>query len=293
MEGIVDDKSTHCLPFILEHLSLHQAQHAEAPNPPPLFIGINGLQGAGKSTLVSALAQQLQSPPHNLPTLALSLDDLYLPHAAQAALAAAHPLNPLLQHRGQPGTHDLPLARALLAALTHHAPARIPRYDKSLFAGAGDRTAPSAWPSINPPAVDLVLLEGWSLGFRALPAPALQAKYAASGALRAHRLDDLEAVNGYLQGYDFLTDGLAAFIHLDAADLRFVYLWRAEQEAQLRAARGAGMSEEQVRAFVDAFMPAYELYAGAVRAGVFPGSEGRQLRLVLGRDRRVVEVARI
>jgi len=36
--------------------------------------------------------------------------------------------------------------------------------------------------------------------------------------------------------------------------------------------------------------PAYELYSEVLRNGIFPGEKGKQLRLVVGKDRRVKEV---
>jgi D-glycerate 3-kinase len=55
-----DDKSEHCIPFILECLDAHRTRYAEQrdgpspnqPPPPPLFLGVNGIQGSGKTTLV-------------------------------------------------------------------------------------------------------------------------------------------------------------------------------------------------------------------------------------------------
>jgi D-glycerate 3-kinase len=95
---IIDDKSLHCIPFILDRLALHQAVHPSLP----FFIGLNGVQGAGKTTLVSALAQTLQAEQH-LETLVCSIDDLYLTREDQLHLARNHALNPLVQHRGEPG----------------------------------------------------------------------------------------------------------------------------------------------------------------------------------------------
>jgi D-glycerate 3-kinase len=95
---ILDDKSCHCIPFIL---SRHAAHSSRSPNT-PFFIGINGVQGAGKTTLVSTLSTTLRYE-CNLETLVLSLDDLYLTHVDQVALAQAHPSNLLIQHRGEPG----------------------------------------------------------------------------------------------------------------------------------------------------------------------------------------------
>ena len=53
MPEIIDDKSEHCIPFILERLKLHEEQYeSKGEKPPPFFLGLNGVQGAGKTTLV-------------------------------------------------------------------------------------------------------------------------------------------------------------------------------------------------------------------------------------------------
>ena len=67
-----------------------------------MFVGLNGVQGCGKSTLVANVAKEMREK-HNLNTLVLSLDDLYLTHEKQVELAKTNPENPLVQHRGEPG----------------------------------------------------------------------------------------------------------------------------------------------------------------------------------------------
>ena len=53
MSEIVDDKSEHCIPFILERLKLHREHYeSRSEQPPPFFVGANGCQGSGKTTLV-------------------------------------------------------------------------------------------------------------------------------------------------------------------------------------------------------------------------------------------------
>ena len=91
----VDDKTPICVPFILEHLKAHHGDR-------PFVIGLNGIQGAGKTTLVRALASALEA--QGVHTLVCSIDDFYLNHADLVALGREHPDNALVQHRGEPGT---------------------------------------------------------------------------------------------------------------------------------------------------------------------------------------------
>ncbi|KIW19482.1 hypothetical protein PV08_00054 [Exophiala spinifera] len=316
MPEIQDDKGQYVIPFIISLLSEHQAKHANDSNPPPFFIGLNGVQGAGKSVLVDILKKTLSSPPHSLSTVVFSLDDLYLTHADQVALAQSHPDNPLLQHRGQPSTHDISLALSVFASLKANRLTRIPQYNKAAFAGEGDRVPEEEWEVVNAgdgPPVRVVLFEGWSVGFRPLSDSTLESKHAAAvvaareqsspanpsytGRLGHNTLSSVTAINDALKSYDALTSQLDAFVHIDAADPSYVYKWRLEQEANLRATRGSGMTDEQVKHFVDGYYPAYELYTDTLREGVFKGVrpdwQGRQLRLIVGADRKVQQVVTI
>ncbi|KAI9761099.1 MAG: hypothetical protein M4579_001251 [Chaenotheca gracillima] len=305
MPKFLDDKSEHCIPFIVEQIQAHR--HGQA-NPTPFFLGLNGVQGAGKTTLVSALCTTLSSPPHSLPTTVLSVDDLYLPHTALKALSASHPSNPLLRHRGVPPTHDVSLGVSVFSSIRDRKPTAIPAYDKSAYSGQGDRTDPATWEKINQPGqppVEVVIFEGWCVGFRALKEEELRRKWEearqsgeASSQLRVNRYEDVKFVNEALAGYDALTDCLDALIHIDAEDLTYVYAWRLDQERALRASKGSGMTDEQVKEFVDGYYPCYELYTSALRrpAAFVSGDEKRrmqkrpQLRLVVGRDRAVKTV---
>jgi D-glycerate 3-kinase len=149
MPEIQDDKAHYVVPFILDLLALHQKRHSTASNPPPFFIGLNGVQGVGKTVLVSILQKTLESSPHNLSTLVFSLDDFYLTHEDQLSIAAAHRLNPLIQHRGQPSTHDIPLARSVFSSLKAGKLTSIPHYNKAAFSGQGDRVPSAEWPTVN------------------------------------------------------------------------------------------------------------------------------------------------
>jgi D-glycerate 3-kinase len=140
------------------------------------------------------------------------------------------------------------------------------------------------------------------VGFRALTPAQIEEKYKNSmenpdSTLSKHKLEHLLFVNEKLREYDVMTDTFDAFIHIDAAETKFVYKWRLEQEAALRRDKGTGMSDAQVVKFVDGYYPAYELFTEGVKSGVFKGkgkkAQGAQLRLVVGRDRKVIEVVQI
>ncbi|KAJ5128641.1 hypothetical protein N7448_002357 [Penicillium atrosanguineum] len=319
MPEIVDDKSQHCIPFLLERLQAHIERHRKAngsADTPPFFLGLNGVQGAGKTVLVSTLQDTLRSAPYSLSVVTLSLDDIYLTRADQEALAKTHPSNPLLQHRGQPSTHDLALGEKVFDSLVAERPTAIPQYDKSAFAGQGDRVPESQWQVVNSEGqekVKVVIFEGWCVGFRAWDEKTLREKWDAAvrqkesgeyqGRLGHVKFEDVQTVNDALKQYDLLTDKLDALIHIDTQNLRFVYEWRQEQERGLRAAKGAGMTEEQVNHFVDGYYPSYELFTEILRDGAFKPAapqqstasdwQGRQLRLIVDRNRRVQEVVRI
>ena len=254
---------------------------------------------------MTTLAEKLGQPPHSLPTVVLSIDDLYLPRRAQSELAATYATNPLVQHRGQPATHDIALGLSVFSRIREGKETRIPSYDKSAYGGQGDRTSEDKWNVVNKTGTSrtkVTIFEGWCVGFRALREDALQRKWETAlekrmsgdyqGRLGWVVSEDVRFVNESLKEYDKLTDQLDAVIHLDAENPLFVYQWRLDQERDLRALKGSGMTDEQVKSFVDGYYPAYELYTERLRVGVLK-CKGKQLRLVLGKDRKVKTVLRI
>lgn len=142
-----------------------------------------------------------------------------------------------------------------------------------------------------------VIFEGWSVGFRPISPDEIEKKWKApSLTLHKHKLKHLQFINEKLRDYDAITDLFDAFVHIDSEDAEYVYAWRQEQEDSLRISRGdpkAGMTSEQVVKFVDGYYPAYELYTEGMRRGIFKERPGCQLRMIVGRDRKVKEVVRI
>lgn len=160
-------KVKHMSDHVLHQLALHRKAQSGSSTA-PLFVAVQGPQGSGKTYLTTRLHEVLTSKPHLLSVVVLSIDDLYLPHDQLVAVAKAYPENRLLQGRGQPGTHDVDLGTDSLARLkrinedAHREDVvHIPRFDKSLFGGEGDRVEGT---SVRGP-VDVVVLEGWCVGF--------------------------------------------------------------------------------------------------------------------------------
>lgn len=212
----------------------------------PFIQGILGVQGTGKTTLVRILQAILTHLGY--PTLNLSIDDLYKTYAERQWLQGQ---DPRLVWRGPPGTHDIELGLRVLHHLRQGttAPVAIPRFDKSAWEGAGDRTAPE-WVT----GIAIVLFEGWLVGLRPIassvfdnaPPPILTA------ADRAFARDMNQALNAYLPLWAWL-DRLMV---LSPSDYRLSQRWRQQAEQQMRATGKPGMSEAAIGQFVEYFWKA-------------------------------------
>ncbi|KAK3836236.1 MAG: P-loop containing nucleoside triphosphate hydrolase protein [Linnemannia gamsii] len=273
----------------------------------PLFVGISGPQGIGKTTITRELVSTLSNSPHNLRVLSFSMDDLYLPFKSQEALSQRYSDNKLIEFRGLPGTHDLILGantfQALYEASQPHASntvVPVPVYDKALHAGRGDQLPQDQWPRAQGP-FDVILFEGWSLGFKSVRDPKRLAEIYTSAPqyLSQHPFSSIEMVNQALEEYEReWYSYLDGFVHLSAPNLSTVFKWRAEQEEGLWATRGTGMTHDQVKDFVARFMPAYEVYLDRLKqenlfryeqgeAQSLPSYQGRHLRVDLNEDREM------
>lgn len=234
------------------------------------IAGINAPQGGGKSTLTSYLVRLFDWA--GLRAVTLSIDDFYLTRAEQVRLATNNAGNPYLQQRGYPGTHDIALGVDILSQLKQpdfDIRLALPRYDKSKHGGQGDRADNSVWPGVDLP-VDIVLFEGWMLGFR--PAPAEDIKDTA-----------LLQINTLLQSYAAWHQLLDGFIYLYPEYPEYVVDWRSEAEAHMKSKGLPGMSADEVRAYAKKFLPAYQLYGPRLIDG--PPAPEFFLPIRIGRDR--------
>ncbi|KAI8080739.1 P-loop containing nucleoside triphosphate hydrolase protein [Gilbertella persicaria] len=290
------------LDHILRHYeAFKQDIHAKGLPIQPMLVGVSGCQGSGKTTLCDTLTHLLKETYH-LNAINFSLDDFYLTHQEQLKLSQTYPDNPLYQQRGQAGSHDLELLCKTLYNVIHtNDKVAIPVYDKSMFGGAGDR---SSYKYPQGP-FDIVLFEGWMLGFKSLPEHVLSNFKV--------NLDHVRVMNKALRSYEQqVYPFLDIFIHLSPQHISQVYEWRLQQEQHMKTTRGVdGLSDDAVRLFVDTYMPAYEMYLPRLNQVGFYGKglygepiepyegmfrqdkgysqPGRHLKVILDQGRRVVE----
>ncbi|GES73682.1 P-loop containing nucleoside triphosphate hydrolase protein [Rhizophagus clarus] len=285
----------------------------------PLIVGLNGTQGSGKTTIACELVKSLKTT-NDLSVVTCSIDDFLLTYKEQCLLAEKNFGNKLLEFRGQPGTHDILLGKQILQELCdvqqkyselqekleeggnlkfNNLNVSIPNYDKSLNNGRGDRSP--NWNVVLPP-VHIILIDGWSLGFKHLPYSKLKEVYdnaSSCSKLKSHPLSHLEIINENLKQYEEnWYPFFDIFICIDAEDINYVYQWRLEQEHNMKKMGKNGMSDDQVKDFIDRYMPSYELYLEILNSenffsGNFKGNKeiyGRHLKLTLNREREIINV---
>jgi D-glycerate 3-kinase len=293
---------------IRSRISAHKTHQRQANSNRPFLLCLSGLQGSGKSTWALYIANSLRAE-SKLKVLVLSLDDLYHDHANLISIRESDPSNKLLRTRGQPGTHDEVLAQKFFDSLDTGEEVRVPAFDKSRFNGEGDRVGEDEWEIVTAhPPIDVVIFEGWSVGFQALDDEELERKWRAAreadeGArgistctLKKHTLEHVQLINNNLQRYNNTFMNARRFnylVHLDTDELANVYHWRISQEHALRKEKGTGMTDEDVVEFVQGYMPAYELYLEKLQRESFVlkmGQDETQLRVVLDSVRKVVSI---
>jgi D-glycerate 3-kinase len=228
-------------------MSIHQqlaVQIAElrTRNDRPVIQGILGGQGTGKTTLSLSLISLLEQRGYS--AVALSLDDLYKTYSERLALQQQ---DPRLIWRGPPGTHDIDLGLDVLDAVrSGQSSISIPRFDKSLHRGAGDRTTPDIFTNI-----DILIFEGWFVGVRPIDPVKFEAPVPPiiNAADKAFARD----INKQLANYLPLWERLDSLIVLYPQDYRYSVQWRKEAEHKMIATGRPGMTDIQIEEFVSYF----------------------------------------
>ncbi|KAH9174940.1 P-loop containing nucleoside triphosphate hydrolase protein [Lactarius sanguifluus] len=272
--------------IIVEHILVHLSDPcpSQSSSSSPLFVALQGPQGSGKTFLTEHVKRSLSSADERHPALrvaTLSIDDLYLPHTQLKTVASSNPENALLRGRGQPGTHDIALGLSLLRSLKD-----INRSPTVSLVVKEIVLPESEWTPIHGP-LDVVLLEGWCVGFypqlrqyierRINQIPlGLEQTFDVSAYTLEHILD----VNQHLAEYAKWWDLFDVFVQIAPpieSPYVHIYKWRLEQEHAMKATTdGKGMTDEQVKKFVDRYIPGYHFFeAGIVTGGHDPQTGSR------------------
>lgn len=212
------------------------------------FVGVNGSQGSGKSTLSEFLKDYLTET-YAVNVVVMSLDDFYFSRIERQIIAAD--VHPLFATRGVPGTHNMCLAKTVLHALQGQQPTTIPRFNKA----TDDPHPSSVWTKVSS-AVDVVIFEGWCWGVEPQtyeqlthPVNTFEATEDVNGDWRNHANLQLSL---YYQPLYSLMD---KWVMLKAPSFADVYSWRLEQEQKLNAAtdslhKSGIMNEQQIQRFI-------------------------------------------
>lgn len=279
---MIDDDMGRSLVDIYVPLAACLAERADASVLPPL-IGINGAQGSGKTTLCRLLQIVLEQgfAKH---AVTISIDDIYLPHAARAQLA--NTVHPLLQTRGVPGTHDVALGLQLLASLRGLGKDRtmsLPVFDKAI----DDRLPEEDARRVTGP-VDLILFEGWCVGARPQQDEALAVPVNSLERLEDPDLAWRRYVNQQLNNdYARLFAEIDFLIMLKVPGMDSVMEWRGKQERKLAERAGPGGSKVMDRAALQRFIMHYERLTRAMLAEM---PERADLVLMLNQSQQICGV---
>lgn len=216
-----------------------------------LFVGINGCQGSGKSTLTDFLLFIFKHQ-YQLASKGVSIDDFYLTKKERQILAEK--VHPLLITRGVPGTHDVALMSETLDGLLNGKKGvRIPRFNKAI----DDRYPEADWDHVEEPA-KVVLFEGWCVGCKA------QSESLLNEPVNELERDEDEGgewrhfVNNALEvDYQAIFSKFDRLVMLKAPSFKSVENWREQQEARLREFVANNnldgskvMSPSQIRRFI-------------------------------------------
>ena len=239
------------------------------------LIGLNALPGCGKTTLGHWLESAAGSLGFALKVI--SIDDFYLPAEAMDRAMAG---NPWGVPRALPGSHDIALMQRSLSAWKQGESVLMPRFDKALREGRGDRSGEFLCDA------DVLILEGWFLGCR----PMASSEPLASGSdhlmepLRPEELSYRRQIQEQLAYYIDVWDEVDCLWQLAATDFNAPQQWKRQQEAAMKRNRGSGLDAAAIDDFIRMIQTAipatsFTLNQASVVIDIDPDRRLRQIRV--------------
>ena len=194
----------------------------------PLFIGLAGGQGTGKTTITSIISIILKKY-FKLDIFKISIDDFYKTRKQRTLLSKNK--HSLLMTRGVPGTHDIDIMLNFFKKIKvkKFKILKLPKFNKAV----DDRYSKSLWYKIQSKP-DVVILEGWCVGARSQNFTEL--KKPINSLERAHdqNFKWRQYVNYQLKTkYKKLFNQLDCLLFLKVKNFSILRRWRLKQEKKL------------------------------------------------------------
>ncbi|CAD8087950.1 unnamed protein product [Paramecium sonneborni] len=208
----------------------------------PLLIGLQGMQGVGKTTIGTQMKKQLSQL--NIQFDSISIDDFYLSYVDRQNLDKKK-----YKYRGPPGTHDYQMIINCLKSFKQGNSFEVPIFDKSLHQGQGDRVG------FKKIQCQVLLFEGWFVGYKSKQLEEFKQKDCDKIQLNGKQYnEDLELfMNEQLKLYEPIWEEFDLLIQLKPNPYELSLKWRLEAEKEMRQKSGNGMSDEQIVDFVTYF----------------------------------------
>jgi len=265
-------------PGVLWGLWIPMAQlmgRLQQTNPLPR-IGLVGVPGTGKTTL--GLAMAVLGRAYGFSPIVASIDDYYLPLPIRAAAMAA---NPFAVDRGPPGSHDLIWLNRSLDDFAAGGRCSIPRFDKGLAGGLGDRNGQAEHRG------DVFLLEGWMVGGRPFLVGPDDPHPGASAAERAW----CARCSRVLADYTATWTRLHGLVLVLPRQWRHSLRWRLQAEARQRRRGKGALSGVQLERLLRCFWASVPPHR-ALQPPQPPGDGAPPVLMVVSLDgrRRLVDV---
>ncbi len=194
----------------------------------PLFIGLAGGQGTGKTT-ISTLMLIILKKYFKFKVFKISIDDFY--KTRNERLILSKKIHPMLKVRGAPGTHDVGLILNFFKQVKNKRfkKIKLPRFDKSI----DDRCKKKLWYKLDFKP-DIIIFEGWCVGAKAekkinliKPINRLEKISDKKGIWRHYVNDQLN------KSYKKFFDQIDMLLYLKAQSFNLLKSWRLKQEKKL------------------------------------------------------------